>query len=91
MDETSFWISLMFRVSAEGMPTKEMRRHWCDGFIPEQYLLDDSPPRIIGRAGFVSTMIRRIGNLYCCCLLHFGRATRSTGKHCFRRMTSRDG
>lgn len=52
MDETSFCISLMFRVSAEfrGMPTKEMRRYWCDGFILEQYLLDDSPPRIIGRA-----------------------------------------
>jgi hypothetical protein len=52
MDETGFWISLEFRVSAEfaGMPTREMRRHWCDGFIPEQYLLDDSPPRIVGRA-----------------------------------------
>ena len=52
MNEASFWVRLMFRVSAEfrGMPAKELRRYWCDGFVPQQYLLDDSPPRIIGRA-----------------------------------------
>ena len=51
MDESNFWETLMFRVSAEfrGMPARELRRFWCDGFIPERYLLDDSPPRIVGQ------------------------------------------
>jgi hypothetical protein len=32
------------------MPENHLRYLWCDGFIPEQYLLDDSTPRITGRA-----------------------------------------
>jgi hypothetical protein len=32
------------------MPDRHLRSLWCDGFIPEQYLLDDATPRITGRA-----------------------------------------
>lgn len=32
------------------MKDKALRCLWCDGFIPERYLLTDQPPRITGRA-----------------------------------------
>ena len=32
------------------MEERALRCLWCDGFIPEQYLLDDPTPRITGRA-----------------------------------------
>jgi hypothetical protein len=53
--EDEFWIALEFRVSGEfpGMADKQLRHFWCDGFIPEQYLLDDLMPRIVGRAWIV--------------------------------------
>ena len=34
----------------EGMEDRALRSLWCDGFIPEQYLLDDPTPRVTGRA-----------------------------------------
>jgi hypothetical protein len=51
MDEGEFWVRLEYRVCDEfvGMRTREMRRFWCDGFIPVQYLLEDISPRILGR------------------------------------------
>ena len=50
MDESLFWTSLEFRLCGElkGMPEKELRRLWCDGFEPEQYILQDPAPRITG-------------------------------------------
>jgi hypothetical protein len=52
MTETEYWGRLEFRVSFEltGMPEKQMRRLWCDGFIAEEYLLAESIPRITGDA-----------------------------------------
>lgn len=53
MDEADYWVALEFRVCREfaGMPLKNrLRDLWCDGFIPEQYFLDDPSPRITGRA-----------------------------------------
>jgi hypothetical protein len=32
------------------MEDKALRFLWCDGFIPEQYLLENPTPRITGRA-----------------------------------------
>jgi hypothetical protein len=32
------------------MEDRALRSLWCDGFIPEQYLLDDPTPRVTGRA-----------------------------------------
>lgn len=51
MTETDFWLSLEFRLCGEfmGMPTKQLRRYWCDGIYPTQYLLDGPAPRITGR------------------------------------------
>jgi hypothetical protein len=32
------------------MEDRALRFLWCDGLVPEQYLLDDPTPRITGRA-----------------------------------------
>ena len=50
--EADYWPRLEFRVCRElaGMEESALRFLWCDGFIPEQYLLDDPTPRITGRA-----------------------------------------
>lgn len=50
MEEADNWESLEFRVCREfaGLRENHLRFLWCDGFIPEQYLLDDSVPRITG-------------------------------------------
>ena len=52
MDEAEFWPSLEFRLCREfaGMRERDLRSLWCDGFIPEQYFMDDPVPRITGRA-----------------------------------------
>ncbi len=51
MDEADYWVNLEYRVCREfaGMSENHLRYLWCDGFIPEQYLLDDPTPRITGR------------------------------------------
>jgi len=43
--ERQFWSALAFRVSREmqNHPICTQRRLWCDGFIPEHYLLDREP------------------------------------------------
>jgi hypothetical protein len=50
MTESDFWPHLEFRLSRElaGMPDNHLRFLRCDGFIQEQYLLDDPSPRITG-------------------------------------------
>jgi hypothetical protein len=52
MAESDFWTHLEFRLSREfaGLPDNHLRFLSCDGFIPEEYLLDHPSPRIIGRA-----------------------------------------
>jgi hypothetical protein len=52
MDEPEYWRSLEFRVTREfgGMREQHFRYFWCDGFVPERYLLDAAAPRITGRA-----------------------------------------
>jgi hypothetical protein len=52
VDECDYWVSLEYRVCREfvGMKYKVLRHLWCDGFIPDQYLLEDSEARITGRA-----------------------------------------
>jgi hypothetical protein len=52
MVESDYWVNLEFRVCREfaAMPENHLRYLWCDGFIPEQYLLDGPSPRITGRA-----------------------------------------
>jgi hypothetical protein len=55
MTEREFWLALEFRICDEfaGLPEGRYRRFWCDGFIPADYLLGDSPPRIRGRVWIV--------------------------------------
>ena len=52
MDEAGFWARLEYRVCREfaGMSDNRLRFLWCDGFIPEQYLLNEQKPRIVGQA-----------------------------------------
>lgn len=52
MDESTFWVALEFRICREfaGLPERHRRYWWCDGFVPEKYLLDASEPKIEGRA-----------------------------------------
>lgn len=56
MDEEAFWVQLEGRVCDElsGMDDKTLRRFWCDGIVPEQYLLRDEVPRITGYAWIVT-------------------------------------
>ena len=51
MDEKDFWVRLEFRVTEEfaGMTENHLRCLWCDGFLPNWYRLEESPPCISGR------------------------------------------
>jgi hypothetical protein len=50
--ERRFWTALEFRVCDEmqNEPNCRRLRLWCDGFIPEQYFLDQEPNRVTGVA-----------------------------------------
>jgi hypothetical protein len=52
MNESDYWQHLEFRVCQEfaGLVANNLRFLWCDGFIPEKYLLDAPTPHIAGRA-----------------------------------------
>ena len=52
MDEADYWANLEYRLCREfaGMSENYLRCLWCDGFIPEQYILHGALPRITGRA-----------------------------------------
>jgi hypothetical protein len=52
MGEADYWASLEYRVSREfgGMADFDLRHFWCDGFMPADYHLTGSDPRITGRA-----------------------------------------
>ena len=50
--ETDYWASLEFRICRElaRMEENAIRFLWCDGLIPEEYLVDAPSPHITGRA-----------------------------------------
>jgi hypothetical protein len=50
--EGDYWVSLEYRVCREfaGMKDRGLRHLWCDGFVPERYLLSGPEPRVTGRA-----------------------------------------
>ena len=52
MDESAYWPALEYRITREfsGMSENELRFLWCDGFLPESYVLQGRAPRITGRA-----------------------------------------
>jgi hypothetical protein len=52
LNESDYWVALEFRICREfeGMSENHLRYLWCDGFIPQGYLLDDPTPRINGKA-----------------------------------------
>jgi hypothetical protein len=52
MTESRFWGDLEFRICGEfeGLQDRSLRYLWCDGISPEAYVLQDSEPRITGRA-----------------------------------------
>jgi hypothetical protein len=51
VNEAEYWMSLEFRLCGEfaGMADRHLRYLWCDGFIPQEYLLDASCTLITGR------------------------------------------
>jgi hypothetical protein len=51
MDEATFWLWLEGRLCHEFAGLPERRHHylWCDGFLPDDYILEDPNPRITGR------------------------------------------
>jgi hypothetical protein len=51
MTERDFWDSLEYRLCQEfaGLPERRHQSFWCDGFLPQEYFLDDCPPRITGK------------------------------------------
>ncbi|MEM1355108.1 MAG: hypothetical protein AAGC44_00745 [Planctomycetota bacterium] len=52
MDEQDYWDSLEFRISREFAGTEKGKQEsiWCDGLIPEHYLLGQLEPKITGVA-----------------------------------------
>ena len=50
MDESDFWAHLEYRVchEIEGLKQPSLRRYWCDGFIPDQYEINEPSPHISG-------------------------------------------
>jgi hypothetical protein len=55
-EEREFWSRLEFRVCREiaKMPVFTPQQVWCDGFIPEVYLLEHSPRSIAGAVWIAS-------------------------------------
>lgn len=54
-DEKTFWVHLEFRIGSElaGVLDGRWNYVWCDGFDPQRYLLDQTPPEIRGRVWIV--------------------------------------
>jgi hypothetical protein len=52
VDEAYYWVALAWRIcrAFAGMPQRHMQYMWCDGLLPEQFLLDEPTPRIVGKA-----------------------------------------
>ena len=55
MDEKEYWSQLEYRLCDEfkGMSDRRFDNLWCDGFIPEAYLIRDQTPKILGRVWIV--------------------------------------
>lgn len=55
VDESDYWGRLEYRVCHElaGLSHIVGRLYWCDGFVPDQYILDGPSPCILGRAWLV--------------------------------------
>jgi hypothetical protein len=51
-DERDYWVNLEYRICRElqEMPDNRLRFLWCDGLIPDEYLLNSRSPSITGRA-----------------------------------------
>lgn len=52
MDERTYWSKLEFRLCLEldGLREKQRGVLWCDGILPETYILDGERPHILGHA-----------------------------------------
>lgn len=50
MNESDYWLRLEYRLCSEfeGLLENHLRFLWCDGFTPQQYLVDDPLPRVTG-------------------------------------------
>jgi hypothetical protein len=51
VDEREFWVCLEFRLCGEfkGLPDRRYQYFWCDGFLPNDYILESPLPRITGK------------------------------------------
>lgn len=52
MSEAEYWVHLEFRLCREfaGLSERRYRHFWCDGLLPEQYILTGPSPRVCGKA-----------------------------------------
>jgi hypothetical protein len=52
LTEADFWVRLEFRLYAEfaGQPSRRHRYFWCDGLLPDEYILESPQPRALGTA-----------------------------------------
>jgi hypothetical protein len=55
MEQNEYWSRLEFRLCDEfkGMSDKRFSNLWCDGFIPDVYLIRQKRPMITGRVWIV--------------------------------------
>lgn len=52
MNQAEYWARLEYRLCDElaGMEDKQLRALWCDGIVPQQFLLEEDVPRVVGYA-----------------------------------------
>lgn len=52
MNEKDYWVALEFRLCEEmaGIPECKARGLWCDGFLPDEYRLEEGACSVLGRA-----------------------------------------
>jgi hypothetical protein len=62
VDEKHFWTALEFRICGEfaGLPERHRRYWWCDGFSPQQYVLNGPTPCIHGKAWICNGQLQAV-------------------------------
>ena len=85
--ETAFWTALEFRICAEfaGFEDGLLRRHWCDGLVPDLYDLQAEEPCIRGLA-YCGRSGQERWRFTLLIGASAGSPWRSTGLHCCHRM-----
>jgi hypothetical protein len=64
MDQNEYWSRLEYRLCDEfkGMTDGRFGDLWCDGFLPEAYLIQQKPPIITGKVWIVKVQDQKQWN-----------------------------